>query len=53
MPGELIEYDDAVWKIDTVDDEHARLYPTAGNPGPPTVVARDAVVPVNGGEDSW
>ncbi|MCU4971849.1 hypothetical protein OB955_03740 [Halobacteria archaeon AArc-m2/3/4] len=53
MPGELIEYDDAVWKIDTMNAEIARLYPAAGNPGAPVVVARDAIVPVSGGEEEW
>jgi hypothetical protein len=53
MTRELIEYDGAVWKIDTMNDEFARLHPAAGNPGATVVVARDAIVPVTGGEEEW
>jgi len=53
MPGELIEYDGAVWEIDTMNAEFARLHPAAGNPGAPVVVAREAIVPVTGGEEEW
>ncbi len=46
-----VEYNQVAWTIDRVNDKYARLYPMYGNYRAPIVVARYAVVPVNGGDD--